>query len=617
MSLRQNLPLRISSSVASQSQAEQLAQDLRDAVERTVENVAENEKPSHRLLPRAELVRILNYRSLQLLFMELLSGAPLPGETERFVIRRIDATLGRPSRMLLLAMFLYENREELLSLYLEWLDALLDDNPADYDHVIPSDDSIPFTTETLYISGVPERHHRYIFENQAIFKPVTLQQLAHHRINNGERLPFIGRQEPIKPGSSGDVMKAKIAHGHWEIEADHDFVPGNPNHPKVVALKIFKDVGTVRNMNEATRDFIMELNILKELRNSEIKHDTILLDLGSITVLGENKTPISHCLIFDLASFSLNDYLRNQDLAQGHVKQSHLLQKLVDIVEALSFLHDRLDTLHLDIKPDNILIFENGGIGSQYDQIWKLSNFGLARKITARQRDTSSQALTATSSALARPAVRPAGIYQAPEIHEQDTSQARRRTDVWSVGCVTLMVLALMVEGSKAVISLESSLLVHFLDDDSRHPLFYIRNDTYKWKYRMAYKYWYLPRLTPEKDYITSTGRQFWAALHPNLIEWSNLLLFESCARKVHQQFVLKILQVIFGKVLRIDRNKRLKAHALRKRLADIQQDWEMYELVPESYSYNEISTNLHLEKSPKFRKPQSSLQGQSKLPYA
>ena len=618
---------RTSVSLARESQIELLARELRKAVGRTVENIPQRDRQSRRFLPKNDLARILTDKSLDLLFRELIclqssSGAvdvsqaitsdvadeqdeTYPTRADKITERCIQATTGTPSRTFLLALFLYQDRPELLLLFLGWWTSEFNQPATEHDHSIPSDESMPFTETDLFQFEVPDRYHASIMEDQAIFKPVTIRKLRHLQIGSSERLPFVGKLESIKSGSQGQVVKAAIAQGHWEFQEDEaqnnaNFLPGNPNSTKLVALKIFTAVGSVRDMVEATRDFKVELDILKELRNSNTKHDMILLDWGSITEVDETGAKISHSLIFELASFSLGDLLKTKDPVQEKVKASRLLGSLVNIVEALACLH-RLKTFHLDIKPDNILIFKRQvecGSETETELVWKLSDFGLARKKEAKQDAASAQASTATSRGSSLPATRPAGLYQAPEIQEQDTSHADRGSDVWSMGCVTLMVLAFIFGGSNEVTQLEGSLMVKFRDRGGREPLFYIRSDSYPWIHRTSHICHYVQSVDPGVDWIPRTAGALRAALHPNLIDWSNILLEDSYAYRKEQKFVLYILKVVVGKVLLIDRSKRIGASELRDKLAYVQREWERYDLVPGNYVYHEALAKLCLPQS-------------------
>ncbi|KAI4932046.1 uncharacterized protein J4E92_003945 [Alternaria infectoria] len=621
--------LRSSVSLARESQVEQLAKKLQKAVGHTVEDVPKTDRHSRRFLPKTDLDQILTYKSLDLLFRELVcirssSGVDdisqaitsdaaderdgtSPTCVDETIEKYISATTGTPSRTSLLALFLYQDRLELLLLFLAWLTSEIGRPEADLNRFIPSDVSMPFTEIELFEHRVPDRYHASILEEQAVFKPRTIRKLQHHNISSSERLPFVGKQESIKSGSQGQVVRAVISQRHWEIQEDEaqketNFVPGNPNSTKIVALKIFKAVERVRAMDEATEDFDIELKILKELRKHKTKHEMIMLHLGSITELDEVGSPIRHALIFELANYSLDDLLKDRNRAQKELLPSRLLGSLVDIIEALECLHNKLDTFHLDIKPDNILIFEtHSGSGSrnQYELTWKLSDFGLAGKKAAKKRRTgSAQTSTATSRGSTLPATRPTGLYQAPEIQEPETSLAGQGSDVWSMGCVTLMVLAFIADGSMAVRELETLLMVNFSGGAGREPLFYIGSDSYLWENRTAHICCYLPDKNPDVGIIPHTGEKLRAALHPLLIYWSNTLLRATYYRRIEQRFVLDLLRLIFGRVLRIDRNKRIGATELRSGLDDIQQDWKAYDLAPGDYDNRDIAEVLNLPQS-------------------
>ncbi|KAI4644269.1 hypothetical protein J4E93_006169 [Alternaria ventricosa] len=627
---------RTSVSIPRKAQCEELAQKLQDAVERTTKDVAEDDAQRSAFLPKPDLDQILNDRSLELLFTELVTetssfgggvflqaSATSTADEEKgsdsinddmqvFINSCIDATKRKPldeaSWRALLALFLYQNNKELLSLFLEWMVIMFDHPTAKSHNLIPSDESIPFTKATLKGYDVPNWCHRLILLDQAIFKPVMIQKLEHHDVTTSERLPFMGRYQPIKSGSQGQVFKAEIAQCHWEIRENEDqeksdFVPGNPNSTKVVALKVFKAAEPARNMLEATQDFKIELRILEELRTYKTKHKMIMLHLGSITELDGAGMPTRHSLIFELASFSLGDLLKGRNRPQEAVKPSRLLASLVDIIEALECLHDKLDTLHLDIKPDNILIFETrsgSGDEEQYELTWKLSDFGLAGKKAAKKpKAGSAQTSTATSRESTLPATRPTGLYQAPEIQEQETSHAGRGSDVWSMGCVTLMVLAFIYGESTEVTELESSLMVRFQNLGGREPLFYIRSDSYPWKHRTSHICHYLQSRDPGDDVIPHTAGPLRAALHPSLIDWSNILIEDSYAFKTEQKFVLYILKVVIGRVLLIDRGRRIGASELRDRLAYIQQEWEKYDVASENYVYPDALADLDPVQSP------------------
>jgi serine/threonine protein kinase len=627
MSLREISILPQSGRSSTPKKYVELSRKLREAVNKTVEGISDpNERLARRFLSSGELKDILNTEALKDLFTELSVGhitsefkSDIPqtnpdntSEDGRLALQTmqttvnnyVERTTGVPSRQALLALFLYRTRkaEELLSIFWEWLKS---------EHIdIPSDDSMPFTEQSLSRFGIKDENQDYILADQFIFKPITIRDLQHHIFSSRDKLPFIGVQEPIKKGSSGDVVKTKIAKYHWEIRGDGEFIPGNPNGAKVVALKTFKGVDSIRSRQEATEEFKIELSILKELRDKNTRHEMIMLNRGSITIMDYTQAPavaLSHSLIFELAECSLEDFLKDEHGFWRSTKKG-LFACLVDIVEALACLHDKLGTFHLDIKPDNILIFKKQkdpgltgpDLKERYELIWKLSDFGLARKKKARSKAgiTNSSAPNSMSSKV--PATRPAGLYQAPEIQQQDSSQAGQSSDVWSMGCVTLMVLAYMTNGSKEVSMLKSWLIVHFLEGGGSEPLFYVRKDSHPWDHRSSHKFLYLQDHTPEESDIPGTTPPLRAALNPMLIYWSNILLERYRARPAEQRLVQEAFMVIFRGVLRINPRSRSEVPHLHKKLSRILKDWKLYEDDSEyNLLYNDRSRGEQAEEPP------------------
>ncbi|OAL48074.1 kinase-like protein, partial [Pyrenochaeta sp. DS3sAY3a] len=489
----------VSSVVEFESFTETLLKQIRDAVDSTVKDVPLEEGLARCFLARSDLDSILHSRPLEQLFRDIRTkrtpATPRrhiqdASEGERGGDINIDATIDRyiamttgiHSRTALLAMLIYQDREELLTLFLEWLDDYADAKG-------PSDDSIPFTIADLLQYRVPKKLCRSIIQNQAIFRPITIRQSQHRDFQTTDRLPFVGARTDIKNGSSGTVFHTTIAPRHWEIKSGDSYVSGNPTQPMVIALKTFREIPGFRDMQETTYDFEIERDILKELRSSNVTHNMIMLDWGSFTVIDDHGHPTSHSLIFELATFSLADFLRDDRRAKLYKTKSLLLKKLVDVVEALACLHDTFKTMHLDIKPDNILVFEKGSSHSDIhneDQgglIWKLSDFGLARKFGTNQRsghntvDSGDQ----PSRSSATLATRPAGVYQAPEIQERNSSQAGRGSDVWSIGCVALMIMAFVCGDPSEVFKLTNCLPVDFMGGGGCQNLFYVRNDSRPW----------------------------------------------------------------------------------------------------------------------------------------
>ena len=229
-------------------------------------------------------------------------------------------------------------------------------------------------------------------------------------------------------------------------------------------------------------------------------------------------------------------------------KRNVLFAKLVDIVEALAYLHYNLNILHLDIKPNNILVFERGSSRQDTENedeeelLWKLSDFGLAREKNAKARvglgRRDSDCHESRSSGVS--ATRPAGPYQAPEVQQRGSSEVGRRSDVWSMGCVTLMVLAFVTSGATEVEKLRNKLTVDFQQWGGSQNLFYYRSDSYLWESRRGFRYTFLRDFNPDIGDIPGTDDTLQAAVHPLVIIWSNVL-YDSYARPVERALVRNI----------------------------------------------------------------------------
>ena len=112
-------------------------------------------------------------------------------------------------------------------------------------------------------------------------------------------------------------------------------------------------------------------------------------------------------------------------LADGPVSIPEAVSILRDVARALAYAHEH-GVIHRDIKPENVLI--SGGAAV-------VTDFGIAKAISASRTNTSSDTLTSVGSAIGTPA------YMAPEQALADPS-ADHRADVYSFGCLAYELLA-------------------------------------------------------------------------------------------------------------------------------------------------------------------------------
>ena len=168
----------------------------------------------------------------------------------------------------------------------------------------------------------------------------------------------------------------------------------------------------------------------------------------------------SYSLFFDLAKYSLWDYFEDSNVSITTLEQKRaVFSRTIGLAGALAYLHDelflastgeQLCCYHLDLKPHNILVFEDGG-----NITWKVSDFGISqiKRISASRTHSESSHPTSLLNKIFRPesvdyssgveTPRDAGTYTAPEARHK-MEKVTRASDVWSLGSVLTLVLAFM-----------------------------------------------------------------------------------------------------------------------------------------------------------------------------
>ncbi|CAN9185121.1 unnamed protein product [Alternaria alternata] len=556
------------------TQQQYLSGQISASIESTIVGVPHNEAQIRRFLPKGDLTTILSEQALRIYLKELLSES-----TDEFIDNALPRITGNPkrkepSRRALLALFLYHQRSGLLHQFKGWL--LSEQND------FPSDKWLPFNQNCL-TSKIPTQYHEYIKDYQYIFIPSTFKEDTHREFESKERLPYIGAPLAVTDGSSGTVFTREVAPGHWEEKRKNgSHTPADMTKPTVLAFKVFSG-GHIGK--EAETNFKMERDMLEDLRNSNYTHKMILLDSGSFVIQDETRI-IQHCLIFERATYTLEDFLTLEKKAQAPWTGGQLLTNLVDLVQALACLHDNFDTVHLDIKPDNILVFDRPPSQSEDGNLeeakfeWKISDFGLARKRDAKERTGPLYDRNRSASQSASlPATRPAGRFQAPEVQQRAYSKASGGSDVWSMGCVILMVLGFVVDGPSRVSELLGSLRLLIQKGGVTDRLFYVTNDTNQWRkvtLWVDYHYEYLDNYKPVIGDVPGVSHMQ-AAVHPGVVEWSNEL-FSYCADRPEQPVLKEALGIVFKRVLLIEKSDRIGASSLSKRLADVRDRWKKIE---------------------------------------
>ncbi|KAI1126464.1 hypothetical protein F5Y10DRAFT_278797 [Nemania abortiva] len=284
--------------------------------------------------------------------------------------------------------------------------------------------------------GDPATVHNFL-SNQHRFCTLTLfSDTAHMVLDDDDtiRLPYI-RERKIARGGYGSVWEIEIPHGHLVIHTHRE--TSLPGGPKVVARKDY------HRPDSSRQDFENERDLCKAIISSPNRCDNILLSYGTI----EYSSGSAFSLFMPKAEFDLHEYMEYHEGDNTHSVENvakHILCA-AGLARGVAHLHNGIESpgggtlvcYHMDLKPDNILIFYTGR-----EMIWKISDFGLSRIKTLPDgsiRSTSHHLTISPTRNLAGQ-----GIYLAPE--SASPRRMTRKSDVWSLGCI-VSVLCVWLQG--------------------------------------------------------------------------------------------------------------------------------------------------------------------------
>ncbi|KAI0114531.1 hypothetical protein GGR51DRAFT_577581 [Nemania sp. FL0031] len=361
------------------------------------------------------------------------------------------------------------------------------------------------------------------FINQNCFCTLTLFEEKSHMVLDGDefaRLPYI-RQKEIGEGGFGHVWEVEIPLGHFVMRNSGE--PLFPHGSKVVARKDYRQGNHTRINFENERDFC------DAILRSPNRCDNVLLSYGTIAYSSGS----AFSLFMPKADFDLRSYMehhRDDNLySLGNVTKH--MSYAAGLARGVAHLHNgiesqgegRLVCYHMDLKPDNVLIF------CQDDEmIWKISDFGLSRIKALPDGSIKSTGNHLTVSPTQNPAGQ--GIYLAPE--SGSPRRMTRKSDVWSLGCIISVVCVWLQKGHKGVIDYAKSRT----GTGDRSPTFY----------------------SP-----TLFGR---IAPNPQIKEWHRVLIRDEkdVAIKGVLDYVLKYLE---NKIFLIEPSRRPEANELKEHL--------------------------------------------------
>ncbi|KAK5407161.1 hypothetical protein LTR06_007902 [Exophiala xenobiotica] len=233
----------------------------------------------------------------------------------------------------------------------------------------------------------------------------------------------------------------------------HNKVRSQGANSSVYAFEIYGEYRKFSDASDVTKFARKELDKDSELafhlENKNLNVAETLQDDHIVRMIKAYKHGDTFNLIFPYAKANLDNLLRDaqSDLVEavpGPVESRHVWKQLLGIAKALDKIggprgtnslfgqHPRPEHrgVHFDLKPANILIDDKN--------VWKISDFGQA---VFRPTSDSSSRVVNQGGTLA---------YAPPEMDNID-AKSSRRYDIWSLGCITLEVLAFALLGPRGL----------------------------------------------------------------------------------------------------------------------------------------------------------------------
>ena len=230
-------------------------------------------------------------------------------------------------------------------------------------------------------------------------------------LTNPEKLNFIAKE--------GEIPE-------FDID-DYDYLEpiGDGSYGKIYLVKNKDDNSKYALKKIICHDLKEVKNIQKEL---ELVYSTIHENLMKIIAIQYKCLDITTYSIYILMELGLSDW--NEEIKRRAKKKNYYTEK--EIIDILKQLTDALLYLeiqgiaHRDIKPQNILIFENN--------VFKLTDFGEAKNLS----DTSQQATLRGSELYMSPM-----LYNGLKYNQRDVMHNPYKSDVYSLGLCFIYALSL------------------------------------------------------------------------------------------------------------------------------------------------------------------------------
>lgn len=420
--------------------------------------------------------------------------------------------------------------------------------------------SLPTTRETLIELFEEQITPDQFLANQAMFCPVIImkgKEVIVPSLEN-ERLPYM-EEKLLGKGSFGAVYRVKIAKGHL---CDPHFKSAN-QEPVELARKDYLTSADLRSQM-AQEDH----KIMKKILSLDKKCINIVESYGSLAIGSSTYSLFMPLAICDLKQYMATYHFMKPSTA---TERMEIIQNLHGVANGLDFLHTQMRTTeghrlvcyHMDLKPDNILIYSERS-GEEKRQVWKISDFGMARVKYPREFGDTDRANDLRSWFARRPKQesqdnsasgtinrRGEGTYLAPESMASFPIM-KANSDVWSLGCVISVVFAYMEKGANGVMEYANDRADYVKSGGSDRFFIHQRN------------------MAPSQ------------MSHPAVKRWHKDLVTRAAQRSRHEgdatRFILSFLE---NAVFR-EQPKRCNAELLKDRLFQTWKRYSVSEAVPE-----------------------------------
>lgn len=209
---------------------------------------------------------------------------------------------------------------------------------------------------------------------------------------------------------------------------------------------------------------------------------SIMLPIASVMYTPQMEGRPSSSIFFLPAQQNLWEFFMTKDAKpKSDAGRLQNIQRMLGICQGLEWLHRNLEYqltanrpqvtayYHCDLKPDNILVCEDP---STQSLVFKLSDFGQARGL--RHKSGAGEQREAGSK-IPLPNDQGEYTYLPPECQTRESqASANSTTDVWSFGCILLLMMVFNYDGKVGVELFQTQRINESLQNEPRSDRFYV-----------------------------------------------------------------------------------------------------------------------------------------------